>query len=111
MIDIKNYQEYLSIIHNNDNKYIFIDFYAKWCKPCMKATPIIQKIEEGLTIDNILFYKVNIDEICEVVDECNVESIPKFSLYHKGSEIDCVCGFDIKKIGELLAKTKQPSNK
>ena len=46
MIEIKNYQEYLSIIHNNDNKYIFIDFYAKWCKPCMKATTIIQKIEE-----------------------------------------------------------------
>ena len=73
MIEIKNYQEFLSIIHNNDDKYIFIDFYAIWCKPCMKAGPVIEQIESGLKINTIIFYKVNIDEICECVDECGVE--------------------------------------
>lgn len=106
MIEIKNYQEFLSIIHNNEDKYIFIDFYAKWCKPCMKAGPVIEQIEAGLKIKTIVFYKVNIDEICECVDECGVESIPKFSLYHKGQEVGCVCGFDIIKIGELLTLKK-----
>ena len=76
-------------------------------KLILKSSKVIEQIEAGLKIKTIVFYKVNIDEICECVDECGVESIPKFSLYHKGSEIDCVCGFDIKKIGELLSKTKQ----
>ena len=102
MIEIKNYQEFLSIIHNNDDKHLFIDFYATWCKLCMEAGPVIEKIEAGLTIDTIKFYKVNIDDICECVDNCQVDSIPKFSMYFKGEEVGSVNGFDLKKIGELL---------
>ena len=110
MIEINTYEEFLNIIHNNPDKFIFIDFFAKWCKPCMKATPVIEQIEKGLTDTNILFFKVNIDEICECVDNCSIKSIPKFSLYHLGEEVDSINGFDIKKIGELLKKTK-PSSK
>jgi len=65
-------------------------------------TPLIEELEMKIKLKNLYFYKIDIDENCECVDNCEVKSIPKFSLYYNGSELDSVCGADIKAIGQML---------
>ena len=102
MIEIKSYTEFLNIIYNNPNIYLFIDYYAPWCKPCLKALPVIEQLEAGVNISHLKFYKINIDENCECVDNLNIQSIPKFSLYLNGEEIQSVNGFNLESIGNML---------
>jgi len=102
MIEISNYQEFLNIIYNNENKLVFIDFFAKWCKPCINVMPLIEQLEKGIVSKNILFFKVNIDNVSECVKECDIKSISKFSLYKNGELIESIIGYDIKKIGNTI---------
>ena len=37
-----------------------LEFYADWCKPCHKISPIIEKLSEEY--DTVKFYKINADE-------------------------------------------------
>ncbi len=111
MLEIKSYQEFLNVIHNNPGKFILVDFYAPWCKPCLKIMPEIEKLEKGITLSNIHFIKVNIDENCECTDNCNISSIPKFNLYLNGEEVDCVCGANVQAVGQMLITNIQKNNK
>ena len=102
MIEITSYEQFLHIIHNSPNIFLLFDFYAPWCKPCLRAIPFLEKLESGINIKNLKFYKINIDENCECADVLNVKSIPKFSLFYNSSEIDSISGFKIEELGNML---------
>ncbi|MFA4869517.1 MAG: TlpA disulfide reductase family protein [Pedobacter sp.] len=42
-------------------KYLFIDFWASWCVPCIKMTPLVQKLEKEYEGRNITFVAISID--------------------------------------------------
>ena len=111
MIEITSYAQFLNIIHNSPNIYILVDFYAPWCKPCLRAMPFLEQLENGIKINNLKFYKINIDENCECVDNLNVKSIPQFSLYYNTLEVDCVTGFNIEQLGNMLKIHINKNNK
>jgi len=58
------------LLDNNDKKvtledfkgkYIFIDFWATWCKPCIAEIPSLKKMEEKFKDKNIVFLSISID--------------------------------------------------
>lgn len=42
-------------------KYIYIDFWATWCKPCIAEIPSLKKVEEKFKDKNIVFLSISID--------------------------------------------------
>lgn len=42
-------------------KYLFIDFWASWCAPCIKMTPYVQQLEKDYEGKNINFIAISID--------------------------------------------------
>ncbi len=54
-------------------KTIFINFWATWCKPCLQEMPSIQKMQELLKNENIVYLFAS--------DEA-VEQIEKFKAKH-----------------------------
>jgi thioredoxin 1 len=42
---------------------VVIDFYATWCGPCKMIAPQIEEMSKAL--DNIVFLKVDVDEVEE----------------------------------------------
>ena len=81
----------LEIINNDvsflDNKdcYNLLYFTAKWCGPCKKISPLLEKLSEGLDSDIINIYKVDIDENDKLTDKLKIKSVPTFFLYHKNA--------------------------
>lgn len=59
----------------NGNTPIIIDFYADWCQPCKRLSPILSEIKEEYN-DQILVYKVNIEDEPDLASACSVKSIP-----------------------------------
>ena len=52
-----------------------IDFYAPWCGPCKRLSPIIDEVANEFE-GKVDIYKVNVDEEQELSDLFQIRSIP-----------------------------------
>ncbi|MCD7975924.1 MAG: thioredoxin [Tannerellaceae bacterium] len=59
------------------NKPCIIDFYADWCGPCKKVSPILSELA-GVYKDDIIIYKINVDKEKELAATFGIQSIPTF---------------------------------
>lgn len=73
-------------------KLVIVDFYAEWCPPCKKLTPILEKVTNEMSNDVILV-KVNVDNFPKVSTNYGVTKIPFVVLFNKGELIDSFLGF------------------
>lgn len=74
-------------IKNND--LILVDFWAEWCGPCKKLSPILEEIENET---NLLVGKLNIDENLIKTKEYQVSSIPSMVLFKSGQPVKTLVG-------------------
>jgi thiol-disulfide isomerase/thioredoxin len=51
-----------------DDKYILINFWATWCKPCLREMPALQELQRSLKDENIEFLFVSNEEPGHVSD-------------------------------------------
>lgn len=101
MKEITDIKDFDLLLENN--KFVFVDFYAQWCGPCKKITPYIEEL--SLIYDNITFIKVDIEankEIEKLSNNLKIESIPTFILFKNGKEYGRVTGCNKEKIENLL---------
>jgi thioredoxin len=52
-----------------------VDFYADWCGPCKKVSPILKELAM-LYKDEIVVYKVDVDTENELAEAFGIQSIP-----------------------------------
>ncbi len=89
-------------ICDNEECYLLFYFTAKWCVPCQRIKPLLQKISEGSDSSKIKFFMIDIDENEDIAKEFQIKSVPTFYLYKKKELIGQTGGGDIKKVQELL---------
>lgn len=65
-------------------KTVLLDFYADWCAPCRAVAPIVEEISNEK--EDVLFFKINIDDSPELAARFDVMSIPTL-IVMKGSKI------------------------
>tara|TARA_Y100000817_G_scaffold313259_1_gene308971 strand:- start:1183 stop:1497 length:315 start_codon:yes stop_codon:yes gene_type:complete len=99
----------MKIIENNDLSslkdkecYLLFYFTAKWCGPCQKIKPLIEKLSEGADSSKLEIYLIDIDENDDIASEFKIRSVPTFYLYHKKELKGQTSGGDIKKVKNLL---------
>lgn len=75
LIKVYNYEKNQDQWVYEGDKPCIIDFYADWCPPCKKIAPIMKELaaEYG---DDIVVYKVNIDNEPELKNLFGIQSIP-----------------------------------
>ncbi|KAJ6258759.1 Thioredoxin-1 [Drechslerella dactyloides] len=86
--EIKTLQEFKELIA--EDKVTVIDFHAVWCGPCKAIAPFVQKLSEEHT--DAAFFKVDVDEVPDVAQECGIKAMPTFQVFRKGQKIDEVVG-------------------
>ena len=57
------------------DKPAIIDFYADWCRPCRQLAPKLQEVADRYA-DQLVVYKVNVDENPQLATLFGVQSIP-----------------------------------
>jgi thioredoxin 1 len=80
-------QSFKSTLEAHD--LVLIDFWAPWCGPCKKVSPILDEISEerGLWVG-----KLNVDENPVKSAEYSVTSIPYMVLFKSGQPVKTITG-------------------
>ena len=66
----------------NSKKTVLLDFWAGWCMPCRRLSPVIEEIAEENP--EIFVGKVNVDEQPELAARFSVMSIPSLFVFKNG---------------------------
>ena len=71
-------QEYASLL--NTDKKVLIDFYAKWCAPCKKMAPYLDKMQKDCA-EKVDIIRLDADENKTLLSEMKIDELPTLLLY------------------------------
>lgn len=102
--DIKTEEEFLSFAKNNQNKLVFLDFYATWCGPCNDISPYIKQL--SVKYPNIFFLKIDVDRLPEISAFYKVRAMPTFVILRNNREVTRGTGASTVLINDLIKKAQ-----
>jgi len=71
-------------------KLVVIDFTASWCPPCRAIAPYFAELAKRFL--DVVFLKVDVDELQSVAQDCEVEAMPTFIFMKDGKTVDKLVG-------------------
>ncbi|MDR2388252.1 MAG: thiol reductase thioredoxin [Tannerellaceae bacterium] len=75
LVKVFNYEQHPEAWRYAGDKPCIIDFYADWCAPCRKVSPILGELALRYR-DDLLVYKVDVDAETELASVFGIRSIP-----------------------------------
>ncbi len=91
MVKEINKNEFDEVIKNG---LVVIDCYAPWCGPCKMLSPIIDEL--ALELNNVNFYKLNVDNNAEIATKYGIMSIPTILIFEENELKNKLVGFRSK---------------
>ena len=71
---------------------VLVDFWATWCGPCRMQAPILEKLSEELSEDELKILKMDVDENPETARAFGIMSIPTLLFKQDGQVVKQVAG-------------------
>ena len=60
---------------DDSGKFIFLDFWATWCKPCLQTHPHIEQLHASF-MDDVIFLGISKRQLrCPLMSKCVVTSV------------------------------------
>lgn len=98
-----NQRNFDEIIDNN--AFVLVDFWAKWCVPCRSFTQVIEQVAPRYP--EIIFGNVDIDVEKDLAEEFAVKSVPSVMIIRNQTVIYAEAGsLSVGNLVELLEKAK-----
>jgi len=83
---------------------VLVDFWAPWCGPCIRMSPILEEISDELN-GKIKIVKVDVDENFDLAQKFDIRGIPNMKLFKNGTVVKEMLGMRPKDI--LLAEVNE----
>ena len=104
---------YNSLLKSNKGKWLYIDFWASWCKPCIKTMPESNKLKKELKKESIEFIYLSLNDkkdnwkeaiefveisdsqnyfiengnTSRVIEELGIKTIPHYLIYNPNGKL------------------------
>jgi len=101
---VKSADELDKLIQTTKGKVVVIDYFAMWCGPCVGFSPTYTKMSNEMP--DVLFLKVDVDEVPEAADKAGIQSIPAFHIYVNGARQEIVVGAVETKLKDAIKKAQ-----
>ena len=72
-----------------------VDFWAQWCGPCRKLTPILEQIQNEFN-SQIKIYKIDTDKNANLAKEYGISSLPSILIFKNGEVKELMAGMLLK---------------
>lgn len=90
VIDEINETNFENLVLKSD-KLTLVDFYAQWCGPCRKMSPVLEQIQNEMTED-IKIVKMDADKCPNTASEYGVFSLPSMIIFKNGEVKEVMVG-------------------
>eukprot|EP01113_Clastostelium_recurvatum_P045138 TRINITY_DN7714_c0_g1_i2.p1 TRINITY_DN7714_c0_g1~~TRINITY_DN7714_c0_g1_i2.p1 ORF type:complete len:753 (+),score=213.96 TRINITY_DN7714_c0_g1_i2:43-2301(+) len=74
------------------SRLVVVDFMAQWCGPCKKLAPFVDQL--ALDYPNVVFLKVDVDQLPGTAARCEIKAMPTFRLYIGNDVVEKFTGAD-----------------
>lgn len=102
VVTISTKEEWDEKHRSASGKVIIVDFSAVWCGPCRIISPTF--VELSKKHPDIIFLKVDVDEVQEVAEQCRISAMPTFQVWKDGRKVDELVGASKERLEALVAK-------
>ena len=75
----------------NCDKPVVVDFWATWCGPCRKLSPVLDEIAAEFG-DKVKFVKVNTDENLQTAKDYAISGLPSLLVFKNGKAVERLVG-------------------
>ena len=75
----------------NSSIPVVVDFWATWCGPCRKLSPVVDDIAQAYE-GKVKFVKVNVEESIETAKKYSISGLPSLLIFKNGEAVERMTG-------------------
>lgn len=68
----------------DSGKPVLVDFYATWCGPCKRLSPIVEQLSNSELKETYDFVKVDVDQAPQLSSQFGIMSVPTLMIFKDG---------------------------
>ena len=75
----------------NSSIPVVVDFWATWCGPCRKLSPVVDEIAQAYE-GKVKFVKVNVEESIKNKKKYSISGLPSLLIFKNGEAVERMTG-------------------